>query len=155
VLDHVPVEDQKHREPLLAMIRELAPALTRVQDEATGTWWQILDQPGAPGNYRESSASAMFSYFFAKAVRKGYLPASYRAVALRSFDGLVAEFVRVLPDGKISLTNQCLVAGLGAGRDGSYGYYMSEPVWQDDPKATGPFILAGVELHRLLGEDVR
>jgi unsaturated rhamnogalacturonyl hydrolase len=151
VLDHVPETDSKHREPLLAMVRELAPALLAVQDRATGAWWQILDMPTAPGNYLESSASSMFTYFLAKAARKGYLPDTYRAVALRAFDALVQEFIRVYPDGKVSLTNQCLVAGLGYGRDGSYRYYMSEPVWKDDPKATGPFILAGVELHRLLG----
>jgi rhamnogalacturonyl hydrolase YesR len=151
VLDHIPEADSKHREPLLAIVRELAPALLAVQDGATGAWWQILDMPKAPGNYLESSASSMFTYFFAKATRKGYLPDTYRAVALRAFDALVREFIRVYPDGKVSLTNQCLVAGLGYGRDGSYRYYMSEPVWKDDPKATGPFILAGVELHRLLG----
>jgi unsaturated rhamnogalacturonyl hydrolase len=150
VLDHIPEEDSKHREPLLAMIRELGPALLAVQDQATYTWWQVLDLPEAPGNYRESSASAMFAYFLAKSVRKGYLPGAYRERAIEAFDGLVAEFIRVHPDGLVSLTNQCLVAGLGPGRDGSYRYYMSEPVWQNDPKATGPFILAAVELHRLL-----
>jgi rhamnogalacturonyl hydrolase YesR len=92
----------------------------------------------------------MFTYFLAKSTRKGYLPGAYRERAIEAFDGLVAEFIRVHPDGLVSLTNQCLVAGLGPGRDGSYRYYMSEPVWQNDPKATGPFILAGVELHRLL-----
>jgi hypothetical protein len=59
--------------------------------------------------------------------------------------------VLVHPDGRISLTNQCLVAGLGFGRDGSYRYYMSEPVVMNDPKGNGPFILAGVEMARLLG----
>jgi len=150
VLDHIPEDDSKHREPLLAIVRELGLALLTVQDKATHTWWQVLDQPAAPGNYRESSASAMFAYFFAKAVRKGYLTETYRARAVEAFDGTVAEFIRVHPDGRISLTNQCLVAGLGPGRDGSYRYYMSEPVWKNDPKATGPFILAAVELHRLL-----
>lgn len=150
VLDHIPDEDVRHREPLLAMVRELAPALAAVQDEDSGTWWQILDQPRAAGNYLESSSSAMFSYFFAKATRRGYLPDTYRPLALRAFDGLLQEFIRVYPDGKVSLTNQCLVAGLGYGRDGSYRYYMSEPVSKDDPKATGPFILAAVEIARLL-----
>ncbi|HWO10053.1 MAG TPA: glycoside hydrolase family 88 protein [Polyangiaceae bacterium] len=151
VLDHIPDDDTRHREPLLAMVRELAPSLAAVEDESSGAWWQILDQPRAPGNYLESSSSAMFTYFFAKATRKGYLPDRFRALALRAFDGLVQEFVRVYADGKVSLTNQCLVAGLGYGRDGSYRYYMSEPVWKDDPKATGPFILAAVEIARLLG----
>jgi unsaturated rhamnogalacturonyl hydrolase len=150
VLDHIPEGDLEHREAMIAMVRELAPSLVAAEDASSGAWWQILDQPGAPGNYLESSSSAMFTYFFAKATRKGYLPEASGQIALRAFDGLVHEFIRVYPDGKVSLTNQCLVAGLGFGRDGSYRYYMSEPVWKDDPKATGPFILAAVEIERLL-----
>jgi unsaturated rhamnogalacturonyl hydrolase len=150
VLDVIPESEKKLRAPLLELVTELGAALAKVQDPKTGTWWQVLDKPDAPGNYRESSASAMFTYFFARAVTKGYLPASYRDTALRAFDGLVNEFVVVHPDGKLSMTHQCLVAGLGFGRDGSYRYYMSEPVHQNDPKGTGPFILAGVAVHRLL-----
>lgn len=150
VLELLPAGDEQHRKPLLAIVSELGPALSKAQDRETATWWQILDRPGAPGNYRESSASAMFTYFFAKATRNGYLPASYASVAQKSFEGLVREFVNVHPDGKISMTHQCLVAGLGFGRDGSYEYYMSEPIHRNDPKGTGPFILAGVEVHRLL-----
>lgn len=150
VLDAIGENDIAHRRPLIDMVRELAPALVKHQDAATHTWWQILDMPRALGNYREATASAMFTYFFAKAARKGYLDSSYRAVALQSYQGLVGQFVRVHPDGKISLTNGCLVGGLGYGRDGSYRYYMSEPVVNNDPKGTGPFILAGIEVYRLL-----
>jgi rhamnogalacturonyl hydrolase YesR len=150
VLDYIPETDQERRAPLLEIVAELARALVKYQDAATRTWWQIMDQPAATGNYRESTASAMFTYFLAKAVRKGYLPASYRQTAVDSYQGVIEEFITVHPDGKVSMTNQCLVAGLGYGRDGSYHYYMSEPVWKNDPKGNGPFILAGVEIHRLL-----
>jgi unsaturated rhamnogalacturonyl hydrolase len=150
VLDIIPENDEKRRKPLLEMVRELGPALARYQDPETGTWYQVLDKPTAPGNYRESSASAMFTYFLAKAVRKGYLPKEHRAVAEKAFAGLVNEFITVHADGTVSMTHQCLVGGLGFGRDGSYRYYMTEPIWQNDPKGNGPFILAGVELYRLL-----
>lgn len=151
VLDFLPESRPELRKPLLEMVSELAPALLKARDAPTNTWWQVLDRPQALGNYRESSASAMFSYFLAKAVRKGYLPADpYKQAAVESFQGLVEEFVLVHPDGTISMTNQCLVAGLGQGRDGSYRYYMSEPVWQNDPKGNVPFILAGVEVSLLL-----
>ena len=92
----------------------------------------------------------MFSYFFAKAVRLGYLPQSFKDTAVKAYEGLINEFVTVHPDGSISMTNQCLVAGLGFGRDGSYEYYMSERVFENDPKGNGPFILAGIEMYRLL-----
>jgi len=151
VLDIIPESDEKRRAPLLEIVRELAEALTRVQDPETGTWWQILDQPKGLGNYRESSASAMFTYFLSKSVRKKYLPDSYRSVAQRAFEGMIREFITVHADGKVSMNNQCLVAGLGFGRDGSYRYYQSEPIWENDAKGNGPFILAGIEQYRLLG----
>ena len=47
-------------------------------------------------------------------------------------------------DGTISLTDGCSVAGLGGQknyRDGSYEYYIHEPVQDNDPKAVGPFIM--------------
>jgi rhamnogalacturonyl hydrolase YesR len=150
VLDAIPESDTRHRQPLIDIAKELAPALERYRDPATGTWWQIMDRPDAPGNYRESTSSAMFTYFFAKATRKGYVDTSYQELAVSSFEGLIREFVTVHADGKISMTNQCLVGGLGFGRDGSYQYYMSEPVVANDPKGNGPFILAGVEVYRLL-----
>lgn len=150
VLDSIPTEETELRAPILKAITDLAPALEDTQDPATGTWFQIIDQPERIGNYRESTATAMFSYFFAKALRKGYLPETYRPAALKAYQGLIDEFVTVHPDGRISMTNQCLVAGLGFGRDGSYRYYMSERIFENDPKGTGPFILAGIEMHRLL-----
>ncbi|MGC4087094.1 MAG: glycoside hydrolase family 88 protein [Polyangiaceae bacterium] len=150
VLDELPETAEKQRRPLLDLVTEVAAALAKVQDPATGTFFQVLDKPLAPGNYRESTASAMFSYFFSKSLRKKYLPETYRSVATRAFEGLTREFINVHPDGKVSMVAQCQVAGLGAGRDGSYRYYMSEPVVEDDPKGNAPFILAGIEMYRLL-----
>jgi len=150
VLDYLPESETKLRKTMIDITKELAPDILRYQDAATGTWWQITDRPGELGNYRESSASAMFTYFLAKAVNKGYLPVSYRDAAVKSYSGLINEFVSVHPDGKISMNGQCLVAGLGVGRDGSYDYYLTEPITSNDPKGNTPFILAGLEIHTLL-----
>ena len=86
----------------------------------------------------------------AKAVDKGYLGPEYREAAVQAWNGLVRQFVNVAADGSVSLENICAVAGLGFGRDGSYHYYMSEPVMSNDPKGTGPFIMAGVQVAKLL-----
>jgi unsaturated rhamnogalacturonyl hydrolase len=42
------------------------------------------------------------------------------------------------------------VAGLGGNpcRDGSFSYYISEPIATDDFKGVGPFILACLEVER-------
>ena len=105
--------------------------------------------PGATGNYREASASAMFTYFFAKAVNRGHLPPRFAQVAREAYAGLVHEFVTAYADGSFNLRNVAEVAGLGYGRDGSYYYYMSERVVSNDPKGLGPAIMAGVQVAQL------
>ncbi|TXS96756.1 DUF4861 domain-containing protein [Parahaliea maris] len=149
-LDYIPPEDTARRQLLIDMTRQLADALLEVQDES-GTWYQILDMPDATGNYLEASGSSMFTYMLAKGVNRGILPTSYRDAAIKSYEGLVREFVEPHPDGSASLTQICQVAGLGFGRDGSYRYYMSEKVIPDDPKGLGPFVFASIEIARLLG----
>lgn len=156
-LDFLPAA-HSGREVLLEMTVELAKALKNYQDP-TATWWQIMDRPGEVGNYRESSASAMFTYFLVKAVNRGYLTAENYGgdvdqLVMRSYEGLIKEFVLVHPDGRISMVNQCHVAGLGYGRDGSYDYYLNEAIIANDPKGTVPFMLAGIEMHKfLLGKN--
>ncbi len=154
VIELLPEDQQEMRAKLSAMSVDFAKTLKTYRDP-TGTWWQIMDKANHVGNYRESSASAMFVYFFAKAARLGILTdenfgSNLDAFIASSYQGLVDEFILVHADGTISMTNQCLVAGLGFGRDGSYDYYMTERVFENDPKGTGPFILAGIEVNKQL-----
>jgi len=149
ILDVIPVEDTELREPLLEIIEELADSLTAVQDE-TGTWFQVMDMPNEPGNYREASGTAMFTYFLAKALNKGYLPETYRGSAELAYRGLVSEFVSVDEEGVFHLNNICATAGLGYGRDGSYRYYMSEKVVRNDPKGVAPAIMALLQVSELV-----
>lgn len=148
-LEYLPANDPD-RPQLVRVLRETARAVADVQDPATGLWYQVLDQPNRAGNYLEASASAMFAYAFAKGAREGWLEPSYRQAASRAVDGLVAQLVTVHPDGTVSLDGICQVAGLGGNpyRDGSYAYYVHEPVVSDDYKGVGAFILAAAELGR-------
>ncbi len=139
------------------VLRRLADGIVRWQDPATGLWWQVTDQGGRPGNYLEGTASAMFTYILAKGINRGYLPREqYLPALLKGYTGLIRDLVRVDPDGKVNLTRCCSVAGLGftnsAGRvrDGSFEYYISEPIIDNDLKGVGPFILAGIEMQRLV-----
>lgn len=149
VLDYVP-KTHRDRAQLIRVVQELAGAVARVQDPVSGVWWQVLDQPNRTKNYLEASGSSMFTYAFAKGARLGYLAPSYRTLAERAFDGMVKNFVTVEPDGSVTITNICKVAGLGGTppRDGSYEYYVSEPVVSNDYKGVGAFILAAHELGR-------
>ena len=132
-------------------MNNVSAALAKFQDKKTGLWYQVTDKGGKEGNYLEGSGSAMFAYAFAKGVNKGYLPAKYKKLANKAFDGLTTKLMKVDPtDGTITITDVCAVAGLGGNpyRDGSYEYYVNERKKDNDPKATGPFILAALELNR-------
>jgi unsaturated rhamnogalacturonyl hydrolase len=147
-LDFFP-ESHPGRGDLEAILVRLAAAIARVQDPASGVWWEVLDQGGRQGNYLESSASAMFVYGLAKAVAKGYLPAAeYRPVFERGFDGLQTRFVQPRPDGGVDFNSTVSVGGLGGTpyRNGTYEYYLSEPVVTNDAKGVGPLLLASLQL---------
>ena len=151
MLEIVPESQPELRQVLLDLVPEVADALLGAQDPESGVWWQILDAPDRAGNYLESSASSMFIYFLAKAINDGHLTGEKYLTATQSaFDGLIREFVEVDAKGNVRISKMCRVAGLGYGRDGSWHYYMSEPVVTDDPKGAGPFILAGMEVSKLL-----
>lgn len=153
VLDYLPPKETELRNTMIEIAQEFAAGIVAHQDPETGTWWQITNKPDAIGNYRESTATAMFSYFLAKATHKGYLPDTYKTSAIKAYQGLINEFVSVHTDGKISMDDQCLVAGLGFGRDGSYNYYQTENIVSNDLKGNGPFIMAGVEVAKLLKQQ--
>ena len=92
----------------------------------------------------------MFAYAMAKGANKGYLPPKFKAIANKAFDGLTTQLIKTDSDGQIHITQACAVAGLGGNpyRDGSYSYYVNERKKDNDPKATGSFILAALELNR-------
>lgn len=149
VLDYFPKDHPKHKE-LVTYLNNASAALAKYQDKS-GLWYQVTDKGGQKGNYLEASGSSMFAYAFAKGANKGYLPAKYKKMANKAFDGLTKVLIKkVDEDGGITLTNCCQVAGLGGNpyRDGSYDYYVNERKKDNDPKATGPFILAAIELNR-------
>ena len=143
------------------VLRRVADGIVRWQDPKTGLWWQVTDQGDRKGNYLEGTASSMFCYILAKGINRGYLPREkYLPALLKGYEGLIRELVRVDADGKVNLTQCCAVAGLGytnsAGRvrDGSFDYYVTEPIIDNDLKGVGPFILAGIEMQRLLAHKV-
>jgi len=149
VLDFLP-KDHPGRAEIIAMIQKTSAGIVKHQDTNSGLWWQVMDRGGDPGNYLEATASAMFVYSMAKAVNHGYLARDYVPAILKGYDGIITRLIKADGTGKISLTRCCSVAGLGYGRDGSYEYYLREPVVDNDLKGVGPFILAGIELQELL-----
>jgi len=150
VLDYMPANHPK-RGQVIAIFQRLAKAVTRYQDPATGLWYQVVDQGKRKGNYLEASCSSMFVYALAKGVRMDYIGKQYAPAARKGYDGIVANLIKTDADGKVNLTQVCSVGGLGGPnrRDGTFEYYISEPVVSNDLKGVGSFIMAGIEVDRL------
>ena len=171
VLDALP-EDYARRSEVIDLLRKDLAAVVKWQDKKTGTWYQVMDSPARQGNYLESTATSMFAYVLLKAARKGYVGNEYREAGKRAYEGIIKNMIRINSDRTISLTNCCSVAGLGPAatpevqaamkminpkgevkenrrRDGSYQYYLSEPIRDNDAKGIGPFLWASLEMEEL------
>jgi unsaturated rhamnogalacturonyl hydrolase len=149
-IPNYPAEDPG-RKVLIDQLRQLAPAIARVQDPKTGLWWEVLNKGGEKGNYLEASASCMFVYALVRAARLGYIPSTYLETAKRGYAGILKEFIQVGPNGEPSLTGTVKGAGLGGHpyRDGTYAYYIGEKTDTNDPKGVGAFLLASTEIESL------
>lgn len=140
------------RDSLGAIFTELMESANRYADRSTGMYWQVPDQGGREGNYLETSGSAMLAYAMLKGARLGALEKDYAAKGRKTFDGIMNKYL-TFTDSGLDLGGICLVAGLGPEnnrrRDGSYEYYISEPVVENDAKGVAPFVLAYTEIKRL------
>jgi unsaturated rhamnogalacturonyl hydrolase len=150
VLDYFP-RDHKDYNKILALTEKMAKSIIGSQDPATGVWYQVMDQRDRPGNYLESSASCMFTYFLLKGLNKGYLSSQYKAKALRAYDQILDRFIEN-ENGLTRITEVCAVAGLGGDpyRSGTFDYYINEMKRDNDPKAVGPFILMSLQYDALV-----
>lgn len=141
-------EGGAYAESIAGMLRDLAEAIVRCQ-QPSGLWYQVMDRPDEEGNYPEASASCMNAYFLMKASREGHLPGNgFRAAGARAIRSVWDRLVETDEYGDIHLGGICKVAGLGGTpyRDGSFEYYIGEPIARDDFKGFGPFVLALGEL---------
>ena len=127
-------------------------SVLKYQDTKSGVWFQVVDQIANKGNYLEASASSMFVYALAKGISKKYLSEDYMPITKKAYEGIIKTFIKTDSKNLTSLHNVCQVAGLGGhgDRDGSYEYYLSEPVIPNDRKGTGSFILASIEYEKLI-----
>ncbi len=149
VLDFLP-QDHSGRAELLKILNQVVAGIKKYQDQKTGLWYQVMDKADQKDNYLEATCSSMFTYALLKASRKGYINNDYKAIGMKAYKGILENLVRSNNDGTISLTKCCSVAGLGGNpyRDGSYQYYVHEPVRDNDPKGIGPFIMASIEYDK-------
>ncbi len=142
--------DERHT--IMQLFKETVDSLLKFQDAETKMFYQVPNYPGREGNYLETSGSSMIAYAILKGVRLKALPQRYQEIGLGIFNGICTKYLTIKNE-DLNLGGICLVAGLGPEtnqrRDGSYEYYMSEPVVENDAKGVGPFIMAYTEVKRL------
>lgn len=150
VLEYLP-ENHPQRGELISILQDISKAVEKYRDPKTGMWYQVTDLGTREGNYIESTGSVMFIYTWVKGAQNGYLDKSYLKKGKKAYDQYVKRFLKKEADGTVSIIDGCSVAGLGGEknyRDGSFEYYISEPVRDNDPKAVGPFIMLSILLNK-------
>ena len=86
---------------LQALLGDIVTAEVEAVDKSvseTGRYgiWQVVDQPGAPGNFIESSAGALITFALAKSLRLGYMRDMHDRVSVlvrKMHQDLVKQFV--------------------------------------------------------------
>lgn len=152
LVDTLSVMDEQLYYEYRALRTQLQDVLNAIltYQEPDGMFYQVIDRPMEPGNYLETSGTALLAYGILKATRLGFLPEKYAKFGEKAFWGTTRRYLRRGPDGRPVLGGICLVAGLGGQqkRDGSLAYYFSEPVVENEAKGVAPTILAYTEILR-------
>lgn len=145
------VDDPAALDRLRPIFTELMAGIAPYAEADTGMYYQVVDQGGRAGNYPETSGSSMIAYAMLKGARLGALPQEYAALGKRTFDGILRRYFKA-EGADVELGGICLVAGLGPAdnprRDGSYEYYISEPVVKNDAKGVAPLVMCYTEVIR-------
>ncbi|KAG4413442.1 hypothetical protein IFR04_013419 [Cadophora malorum] len=135
------------RARLLTYLQSLCDAVIAAQDTRTKGWWLVMTPgyEGKWGNYIESTGSSMFVYGLLKALRMGYIEGKeYKKVALDGYKLMTQTFVSVSkPSGELNLDWGVQTGSLSS--NGTFEYYASMPIFQNDLKGVAPFMFASYE----------
>lgn len=147
------IDDENAKSELEKIFAEAVEGISQYADKDTAMYYQVVDKGGKEGNYLETSGSSMIAYAMMKGARLGVLDKKFADAGRKTFDGICQKYLSISENGDLNLGGICLVAGLGPEdnprRDGSYEYYISEPVVENDAKGVAPFVLCYTEVKRM------
>ena len=154
IIDYI--DNDSDKKELCGIFREVIDGIAQYADPETGMFYQVADCVGREGNYLETSGSSMIAYAMMKGARLGVIDKKYAEAGKKTFDGICNKYLSISPEGELNLGGICLVAGLGPEnnrrRDGTFEYYISEPVVENDAKGVAPFVLCYTEVKRMLAK---
>jgi unsaturated rhamnogalacturonyl hydrolase len=105
-----------------------------------------MDKGWLPGNWTETSCSAMHAYVLSHAAERGYAPAGYVAAAVQGYWGVLGR-ISLDPEGRAVLDGTSVGTG-----PGDLGYYLARPCVADDPHGLGAFLLMHEQLRTVLSD---
>ncbi|MEV6415560.1 glycoside hydrolase family 88 protein [Kribbella sp. NPDC051718] len=140
VLEVIPA-NQPHRAELLQVLAKLIAAYKTYQDPATGRWFQVVDKGGRSDNWTETSCSSMYTFVISRAVQRGYVDASYNAVAQRGYQGVLAK-LSLGSDARTNLKDISIGTNVG-----DYAYYIARDRATNDRHGLGAFLIMNEQLH--------
>lgn len=132
------VSETDARWPVLAgYLKEMTARLPELQDTSSGHWYQLPVRPDEPGNFIESSATAMFAYGISIALQFGVLEGTaYENSVTMACNGLRAYSIQPLEDGYLTTKNVCMGTCIG-----DKDYYLKRPVKAEKPYSIGMSIV--------------
>jgi unsaturated rhamnogalacturonyl hydrolase len=148
------LQDETSKQYFKDLFKKSITGILKYMDKSSFMFYQVVDKKDEPGNYLETSGSAMVAYSLLKGVRLEILDSEYHLIGQKIYEGITCRYLKN-KDNTFTLGGICLVAGLGPAnnlrRDGTYQYYISEPIVENESKGIAPFIMAYIELRRKQG----
>jgi unsaturated rhamnogalacturonyl hydrolase len=141
VLEVVPAS-QPRRAELLSVLSRLIAGYKRYQDPATGRWFQVVDKGNKSDNWTETSCSSMYTFVISRAVERGYVDASYKSVATRGYQGVLAR-LSLGSDGRTNLKDISIGTNVG-----DYAYYIARTRATNDFHGLGAFLIMNEQLTK-------
>jgi unsaturated rhamnogalacturonyl hydrolase len=140
LLDVLP-KNHPERQKILALLQLHAAGLASYQSGA-GFWHQLLDKPDS---YLETSATAIYTYSFAKAINNGWLDKlAYTPATLLGWNAIAT---------KVNEKGQVEGTCVGTGMAFDPAFYYHRPISPFAAHGYGPFIYAAAEIIALLNHN--
>lgn len=131
-------ENHSMRPQVLQLLKDHAKGLASYQS-GNGLWHQLLDRPDS---YLETSATAIYTYAFARAINRGWIDAkAFAPATLLAWNAVTT---------KINAQGQVEGTCVGTGMAFDPTFYYHRPVSLYAAHGYGPVLLAGAEMLTLI-----
>ncbi len=147
-LDYLPA-NHPERKNIESMFQKVCASILKYQDGKTDLWYQIINKGDQKGNWIETSASAMFTYAFAKGAHKKLLDGSFLDASDKAFNSIWKNYMYTDEKGDVHLDQAVKVGSLNIKNSkGDYDYYISCERRLDDYKGLAALLYASMELNK-------